>query len=106
MTRRTEWKTAAVERLQQEVGTVDAHSAEFVERAEFQATVNNYDIKIVVTRYPAGENPEAYVGNEMWTVELIDENGESLDRYHNPESSLELALDMIDWGHVSELVNG
>lgn len=75
-------------------------SSELTEVFVVSGKIAGKSVNVTVTRYPRGENPETYDGDEMWSVALADETGKEMDRYHNPEASLELAFDMIDWGRV------
>ncbi len=57
-------------------------------------------VRVEVTRWPAGENPETYLGAEQWTIDLHDENDELLDRMHNPADSFDDAVSNLDWDRI------
>ena len=105
MTRRDEIKAKLIGQLTQELGAVSGVSTEFTEELDLTGTINGKSIRAVVTKYPRGENPETYDGHEKWTVQLFGGEGQELERFHNPEDSLELAFQMIDWERVEERLN-
>jgi hypothetical protein len=105
MTRRDDLKEKLLGQLTKEALAVSATTSEFTEQLEVNGLIGGRSVRILITKYPLGENPESYDGDEMWSVQLFDENGEQLDRYHNPESSLEIAFQMIDWDRVQDALD-
>ena len=80
--------------------------SELTEVLEYTAEIDGRSVTAIVTKYPEGENPGAYNGRAGWTVQLSDENGTELERFHNPEPSLQEAFDMINWENVRSAFHG
>ncbi|GAB2571675.1 hypothetical protein [Leucobacter ruminantium] len=101
MSKREEIRAHVLNALATKLGDVVSTSSELSLVYEFSGEVDGRPLRVVVKQFPAGENPETYGGREKWSVELFGEDGE-LDRFHNPEDSLELAFDMVNWDKVKD----
>lgn len=102
MTRRDTLRDAVTSTLRNEVGEVSMIGSEMTEVLEYTGDIDGRTITVIVTKYPEGENPGAYDGAAGWTVDLKGEDGNSLDRFHNPERSLDDAFRAINWDNVRE----
>ncbi|WP_153002072.1 hypothetical protein [Leucobacter chromiiresistens] len=99
MTKRDDLKVEVQKKIEAEVGPLTIDSIEYTVTHEVRGTVDGESVAVVVTQYPIGENPETYQGREMWRVDVLGGDG-PLDRVQNPQESLALAFDSLNWNRV------